>query len=106
MAGKVGNEARSGELTRELDEDDEVFRGFLMKNHLGEMVSILEASDPTLFYSLSIEYVGQSLVIILWDSFIITFSCCKLANFKIGLWEKLYKNPLDTLPSRGVGDKK
>ena len=63
MAGKVGNEARSGELTRELDEDDEVFRGFLMKNHLGEMVSILEASDPTLFYSLSIEYVGQSLVI-------------------------------------------
>ena len=55
MAGKVS----SGELTRELDEDDkEIFRGFLMKNHLGEMVSILEASDPTLFYSLSIEYVG------------------------------------------------
>lgn len=50
--------ADSGVLDRGLNGDDkEVFQGFLMKNHLGEMISILEASDPTLFYSLSIEYV-------------------------------------------------
>ena len=43
------------------DEDDlEAFEGFLMKNYYVEMLSLLEAPDSTLFYSLSIEYVYET----------------------------------------------
>lgn len=43
------------------DEDDlEAFQGFLMKNYYVEMLSLLEAPDSTLFYSLSIEYVCET----------------------------------------------